>query len=285
MTARASTQPPPPWATGARVGCYVVGEAIGRGAMGEVFRGEDIELARPVALKRLHAGTDADSRGKLANEARAAAQLQHPNAVAVYEIVDDGEHAERSRTDGAMLRLMIAGLCMLAACGHAKPRTGMLTDELIPHIAELGREGQAQIVTTTETGRARKPGEPINVPLDQLVRFRGTSTTLVLLLAGCPPFTGKVPCPIKRHDSELVYLLPTGIGTIDPDDYWTPPPPSDDTTPVRTIAGVLSLVSFGGMGLCIAYCSSHRAEKSLALGGAGGLFGIVWMLMSGNVHD
>ena len=41
---------------------------------------------------------------------------------------------------------------IVCACGHAKPRTGVLTDELIPHIAELGREGQAQLPTVVETG-------------------------------------------------------------------------------------------------------------------------------------
>ncbi|CAN5916108.1 hypothetical protein BH11MYX3_BH11MYX3_11820 [soil metagenome] len=181
--------------------------------------------------------------------------------------------------------VVIVWLGMVSSCGHAKPRTGLLTDALIPHIAELGREGQAQIATTTEKGRSRTAGEAINVPLDQAVRFRGTSTTLVLLLAGCPPFTGKVPCPIKRHDTELVYLLPTGIGTIDPDDYWTPPPPSDDSTSLSTITGVLSLVSFAGMGMCIAYCTSSRTEKSVVLGAAGGVLGLIWLLMNSDVHD
>lgn len=89
-----------------RVGRYVIGLPVGRGAMGEVFRGEDTELSRPVALKRLHAGTDAESRDKLAHEARAAAQLQHPNVVAVYEIVDDGDRAVLATEwiDGVTLR-------------------------------------------------------------------------------------------------------------------------------------------------------------------------------------
>jgi len=106
MRPRPVTQPPPPWEPGTRVGRYEIGMPVGRGAMGEVFRGQDTELSRPVALKRLHAGTDADSRDKLAHEARAAAQLQHPNVVAVYEIVSDGDHAVLATEwiDGVTLR-------------------------------------------------------------------------------------------------------------------------------------------------------------------------------------
>jgi serine/threonine-protein kinase len=58
--------------------------------MGSVFRAEDVELSRPVALKRLHAGTDGAARRRLVREARAAAQLQHPNVIAVYEVSDTG---------------------------------------------------------------------------------------------------------------------------------------------------------------------------------------------------
>lgn len=172
---------------------------------------------------------------------------------------------------------------VLSACGHAKPRTGVLTDELIPHIAELGREGQAQIPTVIEKGGSRKPGETQAVALDQPVRFKGTSTSLVLLLAGCPPFTGNVPCPIKRHDTDLVYLLPNGLGKYK--EEWVRPEEEDEGMGIGTVSGILSLTSFGGMGLCIAYCESYRTEKSMALGGAGLLFGLIWLLSSGDVHD
>ena len=90
----AGARPPPPlaeevWAPGTKVGRYVVLARIGRGGMGTVFRAEDVELGRPVALKRLHADADAESRARLVREARSAAQLQHPNVVTVHEV---GEH-------------------------------------------------------------------------------------------------------------------------------------------------------------------------------------------------
>ncbi|MDQ3370496.1 MAG: protein kinase, partial [Myxococcota bacterium] len=101
----------PRWQPGDRVGRYRVGASIGRGAMGEVFRGEDLELGRPIALKRLHPTTDdADARAQLLREARAAAQLQHPNVLAVYEIVDDGDAAVLATewVDGVTLREWLA---------------------------------------------------------------------------------------------------------------------------------------------------------------------------------
>jgi tetratricopeptide (TPR) repeat protein len=94
------------WLLGDRVGRYVVGTPVGRGAMGEVFRAHDTELARTVALKRLHAAQSIDSRARLVREARAAAQLQHPNVVAVYEIVDDVLATEW--IDGVTLRVWLA---------------------------------------------------------------------------------------------------------------------------------------------------------------------------------
>lgn len=76
--------------TGSRVQHYQVGPLLGRGGMGAVYRAEDLRLGRPVALKFLAApGADADQRGRLVREARAASILSSPHIAAIYDI---GEH-------------------------------------------------------------------------------------------------------------------------------------------------------------------------------------------------
>jgi hypothetical protein len=76
------------WAPGTRVDHYVVLARIGAGAMGAVYRAEDVDLGRAVALKRLHVDGSDTARARLMREARAAAALQHPNVVTVHEVAE-----------------------------------------------------------------------------------------------------------------------------------------------------------------------------------------------------
>ncbi|MGA8431022.1 MAG: protein kinase [Candidatus Sulfotelmatobacter sp.] len=80
---------------GRSVGHYQVLEQIGSGAMGEVFRARDERLARDVALKLIRPASSGnpDHIRRFEQEARAAAALNHPNIVAIYDVgFDQGLH-------------------------------------------------------------------------------------------------------------------------------------------------------------------------------------------------
>ena len=73
---------------GTRLGPYEVLSAIGAGGMGEVYRVRDGRLWRDVAIKVLPTGLSADPERlrRFEQEARAAAALNHPNILALYDI-------------------------------------------------------------------------------------------------------------------------------------------------------------------------------------------------------
>jgi len=78
-------------AAGTRIGPYEIHSVIGAGGMGEVYRARDPRLGREVAIKVLPSAFSADPERlhRFEQEGRAAATLNHPNILAVYDI---GQH-------------------------------------------------------------------------------------------------------------------------------------------------------------------------------------------------
>jgi serine/threonine protein kinase/dipeptidyl aminopeptidase/acylaminoacyl peptidase len=93
---------------GATLAHYRIISKIGAGGMGEVYRAQDTELGRPVALKFLPSEVAAhQSRVKrFIQEAKAASALNHPNILTVYQIgrVDDSTYIATEFVDGITLR-------------------------------------------------------------------------------------------------------------------------------------------------------------------------------------
>ncbi len=73
---------------GTRLGPYAIDAPLGAGGMGEVYRARDTRLGRDVAVKVIAAesATDPDRLARFEQEARAAAALNHPNILAVFDI-------------------------------------------------------------------------------------------------------------------------------------------------------------------------------------------------------
>lgn len=99
---------------GTTISHYKILEKLGEGGMGVVYKALDLRLDRPVAIKFLppQLSSDLESKQRFMQEAKAAASLNHPNILGVYEI-DEQDSAlffSMEYIEGQTLKSYISGL-------------------------------------------------------------------------------------------------------------------------------------------------------------------------------
>ena len=147
---------------GTSLGPYEILGAIGSGGMGEVYRARDPRLGREVAVKILPLQFSADSERlyRFEQEARAAAALNHPNILAIYdlgrqangspyivsELLEGESLRERLRSGPLPLRKAIdyaTQITLGLAAAHDK---GIVHRDLKPENLFITRDGRAKIL-------------------------------------------------------------------------------------------------------------------------------------------
>lgn len=102
-----------------QLGPYKLLSRIGQGGMGEVWRAEDTNLLRTVAVKLLREemANDAEWKARFLREARTAARLSHPNIATIYAIdeVEQRMYIAMELVEGESLKTMIAARSLTTA--------------------------------------------------------------------------------------------------------------------------------------------------------------------------
>jgi eukaryotic-like serine/threonine-protein kinase len=202
---------------------YELEELVGKGGMSSVYRARDRLLERTVAIKLLHEhySRDDDYVERFRREARAAAQLSHPNIVTVIDRGEDGgrQFIVFEYIDGQNLKQLVESKGRLPvrtalelgieigralAFAHesglvhrdVKPQNVLLgngevkvTDFGIARSADV-KQGLTQTGTVLGTSEYIAPEQASGQPVSVLSDVYSLGVVIYELLAGEPPYTG-----------------------------------------------------------------------------------------------
>jgi Tol biopolymer transport system component len=150
-----------PLTSGAKLGPYEIQSIVGAGGMGEVYRAHDSRLNRTVAIKVLPASfsADRDRLQRFAQEARAAAALNHPNILSIFDIGEEkgapyvvselleGETLRERLRNGALpIRRAVDYALQVARGLAAAHEKGIVHRDLKPENLFLTSDGRVKIL-------------------------------------------------------------------------------------------------------------------------------------------
>jgi len=157
---------------GEKFGKFEIEKELGQGAMGDVYQARDPDLDRRVALKTVKPALlkGKDTLARFKREARAAARLQHPNIVTIFEVgeVDDTRYIAMEFVDGEELGTAIHHLdrftleqkirLMVDVCRglHFAHKMGVIHRDVKPANILVTRD---RVVKILDFGIARSLGE------------------------------------------------------------------------------------------------------------------------------
>ena len=191
-----STRPQIPLTPGVKLGDYEVERLLGSGGMGEVYRARDTRLRRDVAIKVLPAvlSRDPERLRRFEQEARAAAALNHPNILAVFQLgtYEAAPYLVSELLEGGTLREQLAraplSLRKAVDCGiqiahglAAAHEKGIVHRDLKPENLFLTRGGRLKIL---DFGLAKLMQDQSAVDSNAPTQTEGTEPGMVMGTVG-----------------------------------------------------------------------------------------------------
>jgi serine/threonine-protein kinase len=169
---------------------FTIEAAIGQGGMGCVYRAHDARLGRRVALKVISDGAQsAEANARLVREARAAAALDHPNAVAIFDVgeLDGAPYIVMELCEGRTLRAVVGDaevpvatrvsqLADVARALAGAHRRGLVHRDVKPENVMVRTDG---VVKVLDFGIARRAGGGGDVDSDAITQAAALPTLTV----------------------------------------------------------------------------------------------------------